>query len=684
MSNTNRDYTIIYDVKNSSLILSRPLVFYITDKNTSNIFVRLVKKVETGDGIDQYTDIENASGYILLMRTIKPNDEVINIKATQHESGSIFEFDLTEGFKDIPGTYICELMISTMVNGRQELLTSDSFTYEVKRSILSKIDEIIEHKETTVEKLLNEVDAAKAELSSQVQASNDKIENTKGELNLQIQASNDKIENIKGELNSQIQDIRNQAPMNILFLGAKNDGSEDIGSIINQYTDRYSLYIPEGIYKVSTPIVLKNSLYGSGYLRDLDPENKNQTVLKSELSTGALITVAENANHLNIKDLALYLNGEENGIDIKLKTRSSRLAFSNIGICNLSGVGINSIPEIGISRLIFINDISIFGKAFANSTGIVINANSFDSRLSNIEIMGTKYGMNIHTMVYGDNIHIWTGCIAGHDENDWWADTRGIQSFYSGHIFFNNLYLDSCFIPFVFFDKGVINVTNFIYWEDESMGGCSRSDGSIMYIPEASDKTRLIINNGIINTAARMLYVSNLGRKIKLTDVVFNIRRELNNSNRTFYPFTPYKISYYRYFLNSTSEDTYVPIACINLFDDINDTTNRCGTYKANVGMGGGQDLTLYVNKPYDGPLDVKLTKNNGRSHEFYYKIDDQLLYIYTFVGKNSEQEFTITTEYSNGLKLLDIDSITNDGGELYYFPNNQKNTQGLTQIVLS
>ena len=169
MSNTNRDYAILYDIKNSSLILSRPLVFYITDKNTSNIFTRLVTKTNVGDGIDQYTDIENASGYVLILRVIKPNGEVTSTKATQREPESIFEFDLTESFKDIPGVYICELMISTIVSGRQELITSDSFTYEVKRSILSRIDEIIEHEETTVEKLLNEVDAAKAEMSSQVQ-----------------------------------------------------------------------------------------------------------------------------------------------------------------------------------------------------------------------------------------------------------------------------------------------------------------------------------------------------------------------------------------------------------------------------------------------------------------------------------------------------------------------------------
>ena len=176
MSNANRDYAIVYDVKNGSLVLSRPLKFYITDKNTSNIFVRLVTRVSVGNGIDQYTDIEQASDYILTMRVIKPNNEVKSIEATQHEPESIFQFDLTEDFKDIPGKYICELTISTIVSKRQELITSDPFNYEVKRSILSNISEIIETEDITVEKLLNDLEATKAEISSQVKETATKAE----------------------------------------------------------------------------------------------------------------------------------------------------------------------------------------------------------------------------------------------------------------------------------------------------------------------------------------------------------------------------------------------------------------------------------------------------------------------------------------------------------------------------
>ena len=168
MSNANRDYAIVYDVKNGLIVLSRPLIFYITDKNTSNIFVKLVTRVNVGNGIDQYTDIENASNYVLTMRVIKPNNEVKSLEATQHEEESIFQFDLTEDFKDIPGKCICELTISTIVNSRQELITSDPFSYEVKRSILSNVSEIIETEDTTVEKLLNDLETTKAEMSSQI------------------------------------------------------------------------------------------------------------------------------------------------------------------------------------------------------------------------------------------------------------------------------------------------------------------------------------------------------------------------------------------------------------------------------------------------------------------------------------------------------------------------------------
>ena len=76
MSNTNRDYIVICDVKNSKLTLYRPIKFYITDKNTSNIFIRLVTKIENDSGVTEYVDIEPASNFVVTMRIIKPDNEV--------------------------------------------------------------------------------------------------------------------------------------------------------------------------------------------------------------------------------------------------------------------------------------------------------------------------------------------------------------------------------------------------------------------------------------------------------------------------------------------------------------------------------------------------------------------------------------------------------------------------------
>ena len=158
MSNTNRDFLIICDVKNSKLTINRPIKFYITDKNTSNIFIRLVTQIAYDSNINKYVDIEPASNFAVTMRIVKPNNEVKSVTASKLEEGAMYQVDLQDDCKDILGIYKCELLISTMVNGKQELNTSDMFTYKVERSVLSNVDEIIETEDTTVEDILNRVD----------------------------------------------------------------------------------------------------------------------------------------------------------------------------------------------------------------------------------------------------------------------------------------------------------------------------------------------------------------------------------------------------------------------------------------------------------------------------------------------------------------------------------------------
>ena len=59
--------------------------------------------------------------------------------------------------------------------------------------------------------------------------------------------------------------------LNVLELGAKNDGSADVSAIVNANTAKGALFFPAGIYKVAQPLVLKNSIRASrdGYLLEL-------------------------------------------------------------------------------------------------------------------------------------------------------------------------------------------------------------------------------------------------------------------------------------------------------------------------------------------------------------------------------------------------------------------------------
>ena len=144
--NINRDYLIINDVKKSNVKLDNgSIVFYITDKNTQNIFVNLVINVSNNDLIQKYANIENAEDYTLTMNIVKPSNTYKIVEGKLHDKEkAIFEFDLKEDCCDEVGTYKCELLTKCNINDHEEITTSNKLTYKVKSSVLNDLDEIVE------------------------------------------------------------------------------------------------------------------------------------------------------------------------------------------------------------------------------------------------------------------------------------------------------------------------------------------------------------------------------------------------------------------------------------------------------------------------------------------------------------------------------------------------------------
>lgn len=165
MSNTNRDYIVVNDVKSGQIAIKRTLKFYVTDKNTSNIFIKLVQNQVDENGIYQFTELEPANDYEVSLRIVKPDNSTKTVRAAKMKDKEIFQIDLPNDCIDIKGKYSCEILVSSTVDSIQELNTSDPFTYEVRNSILSNVGPVKPSDGITTTELVNIIDAVRMALA---------------------------------------------------------------------------------------------------------------------------------------------------------------------------------------------------------------------------------------------------------------------------------------------------------------------------------------------------------------------------------------------------------------------------------------------------------------------------------------------------------------------------------------
>lgn len=155
--NTNRDFLVIVDCKNGTVVEKRPIRFFNTDRNVSNLFIKLVIPIYVENDVVEYAELENASDYEVTLNVITPNNELKIIKSTLLSRELIFTIDFPISFTDTIGVYLCEFIISTMVNGIEEILTTEPFNYNVQGSISSNLGDKIEIEENLVQQLLEQI-----------------------------------------------------------------------------------------------------------------------------------------------------------------------------------------------------------------------------------------------------------------------------------------------------------------------------------------------------------------------------------------------------------------------------------------------------------------------------------------------------------------------------------------------
>jgi len=287
--------------------------------------------------------------------------------------------------------------------------------------------------------------------------------------------------------------------IDVVSLGAKNDGSEDVSAIINANTAKGALFFPAGVYKVSHPLVLKNSIYGEGYSRIPRIGGSGTWLVSGIAATNSAHGVVEFGGDIavNVENLNIKCFSRECGI--RIGNAYGTFAFiDKVGVYNVASYGLFAKGDG--SRRVFAQNMTIFGTSAdptSRSTGIRIDGIA-DCRLSNIEIMGVCRGLvlfNAHT--YGDNLHIWTGLMGKLDEA-WWHDTRGIVLGEGVHFAASEIYPDTSYYVFEMGANASCEIANLMYWEDGSVNKVKDRTGRFLKCADESRPCKFSVSGGML------------------------------------------------------------------------------------------------------------------------------------------------------------------------------------------
>ena len=451
--------------------------------------------------------------------------------------------------------------------------------------------------------------------------------------------------------------------VNVLELGVKNDGSEDVSEIVNQYTEKYSLYFPGGIYKVEKPLFLKNPIVGDGYAR-VPTVTKARTWLVSAIvnEDHSVGVVNFSGNYkVNIRELNIRCNSHECGIRIAKCTQSTATFIDHVGIFNMRSYGL--FIEGGGSRPIFAQNMTIFASndwpvpciAIYNGRGVC------DNRFSNIEMMGIRVGLENHgAYTYGNNLHIWTGCMPQRDNGTWWRGTRGIVQADTGYFVGSEIYPDTCFYALEQRTANCsIDITNIMYWEDGSLRENPDFDGAFFHCPEGCNGT-LKIHGGAIGatgngkTKGHMAKVYTPNQHI--TDVVI----------RTDYPISGEYIDKICFgnqlpdYVVRYKQKVYCKVA--DIF-----TVAKTGACEGILTLGDGAAWRLTFVKDASGAVEKTVSPLNKLCNTHEIKMQDKdAKTICVFVKNDSDEELSgrfVTTYMGDYFRPLDYSLIRSRGG---------------------
>ena len=286
--------------------------------------------------------------------------------------------------------------------------------------------------------------------------------------------------------------------INILSLGGKNDGSEDIGAIINRHTSYNSIYLPPGKYLVTTPITLYNSLVGAIGTRTYEtyPESSFMaTTLISGLQSGDVITVNGSSGAMVISDINIACANNESGI---LVHGTRKADIRNVTITGLGDGAKGIYTDVLRSGGMYLNNVSVYSNIGKTSVGIDLSATA-DCRISNADILYCQKSMILNGYHCISNAHLYIGK-ANQISKEWYDESCCIYCNEGSLIHATNLYTDSAFNMLYMENGSKVWVSNLMVWDD----GTGSAHENTIHLTGKEGTADLWVNGGCYKDGGRI------------------------------------------------------------------------------------------------------------------------------------------------------------------------------------
>lgn len=461
------------------------------------------------------------------------------------------------------------------------------------------------------------------------------IEITNKEYWMKLSDLDPRIDEIIAEMENNKKELLEIRPYNAVLYGIDNTGKTDVADALEDLSSKGSVYLPSGIYKISRPVFLKNSLYGcdSASSNETGSGTFNQmTTIMADFTSGFMLNIGTCENTVNIKHIILDTNHkyEIGGISYR-NTKFNIIEIDDVSVYGIANnIAIDISPQILTSKCARITNVKIFGEGEYKSVGIHLNHNAVDGLISDSFIMACQIGIFAEcNILYADNLHIWCGMYTRATQ-EWWDITNCIKltdcRFYG-----SNIYLDSALVSVYCTDEySAFNVSNLMVWFDETSHPYGR-EASLFY---GGNRQNYNVQGGEIYCGKTLKNI--IGDNSRFDNVKIRTNDIFDEAHQYNFPTYPnFAQNTYELAGLSGGLNRYVEVAKMRYL------YGGCGKICFADGEGNCVEIGTYRGSSGD---EIRKIRRHGNI-DMWYKIENNMLTIY---AKEPTDNFTVTYLYND------------------------------------